>query len=176
MVKPWAQNLRQNLPACSKADDLAEAWAMYCRNIPWSWFATLTFDPARRGWGEENQERTLVQWLTRIDEGCREQQQRGTPLPPIIGRVYAAGSSELTCAGMRHYHLLVGGVGSLRRLLYMDVWNYMAGYARIYPFDATRAEMNRYCFKYCCKGGHHAESWWYRLEIPGMKVLLPKVT
>lgn len=145
-------------------DGLAEAWAEFCSKVPWVWFATLTFDDARHKWGDENRERAVRLWLNRIDRAANRAD--GPVKPAIIRRVYAAGSTELTCAKAVHFHLLVGGVGHSFRFFWMEEWNRMAGFARIYAYDQGRAEMNKYCFKYVCKGGHNAESWWHNLEIP----------
>jgi hypothetical protein len=54
--------------------------------------------------------------------------------------------------GVIHYHALAAGVQELRRLTWMDIWQELAGYARIEPIR-DRAAVPRYVSKYVVKGG-----------------------
>jgi hypothetical protein len=51
-----------------------------------------------------------------------------------------------------HYHALMAGVQDLRRLMWMDRWNELAGFARIEPIESAAA-VSRYVSKYVVKGG-----------------------
>lgn len=54
------------------------------------------------------------------------------------GVVWARGT-ELQIRGAIHFHALVGGVPPhIRRLDYLDYWNEMAGFARIYEYEQGR--------------------------------------
>jgi len=54
--------------------------------------------------------------------------------------------------GVIHYHALLAGVQELRRLSWMDLWNELAGYARIEPIR-DGSVVRRYVSKYVAKGG-----------------------
>ncbi len=61
---------------------------------------------------------------------------------------------EMQRRGVLHFHALLGGerVDELRRLLLMDRWNQLAGFARIEAPRSGRA-VRSYCAKYVTKGG-----------------------
>ncbi len=52
--------------------------------------------------------------------------------------------------GRFHLHALIGNVGHLRRMFWVDYWNEQAGFARILPFN-PRSGAAYYCAKYVTK-------------------------
>ena len=65
--------------------------------------------------------------------------------------VYWCRAMEWQRRGVIHYHALLGGVGNLRRLSYMDRWKELAGFAKIQPPHGDEA-VRRYVAKYVTKG------------------------
>jgi len=55
---------------------------------------------------------------------------------------------ELNIQGIPHFHLLMGNLGQVRRLTWMDEWEY--GYARIYPYNPKLGAAH-YLTKYTVK-------------------------
>jgi len=59
---------------------------------------------------------------------------------------------ELQRRGTIHFHVLVAGVGDVRRLTIMDEWARLAGWARIRPVE-HQDRVAKYVSKYVAKGG-----------------------
>ena len=67
-------------------------------------------------------------------------------------RLSWARGSESQARGTLHYHVLLTGVGDVRRLTFMDLWDELAGMARIRP--VSRQDLvAKYVAKYVAKGG-----------------------
>ena len=54
--------------------------------------------------------------------------------------------------GVLHFHAVIAGVAGQRRSHWVQVWNDLAGYARIEPIRNTGAVL-RYLSKYVRRGG-----------------------
>jgi hypothetical protein len=127
-------------------DPLSEAWADFLGRWPWDWFGTHTFRVETHPEAADKVFRVFVSKINRRLYGVRwNKHKRG------IRWVRAL---ELQRRGVIHFHTLMGGAGlsELRRLEWMDLWNELAGYARITQPENSDA-VRRYCAKYVIKGG-----------------------
>jgi len=114
---------------------LTEAWGQFLGQFEWDWFVSLTFReevPTFRA-------HRLVRWYT-------SDLEKAAGVPIFWFRADEYGER----LGRFHIHLLIGNVGHLRRLNWMDEWNRRAGYARILPFEKTKGAAF-YCAKYVTK-------------------------
>lgn len=126
------------------SEELREAWIRFLSRWRWEWFATFTFRDAVHPEAADKRFRVL------ISKGNRE----------LYGRRWAkhrkgiqwARALEYQRRGVLHYHALLSKVGDLRRLTYMDVWNRLAGFAKIEPVRSEGA-VRGYVSKYVIKGG-----------------------
>lgn len=68
--------------------------------------------------------------------------------------VWAVRASEYQKRGVLHYHVLMGGgVRTLRRLSWGDLWQEIGGgFAQVLPYDRNRGAV-QYLTKYAVKGG-----------------------
>ena len=127
------------------ATDLRGAWATFLGQYPWQWFGTFTF---RRGEvhpeAADKRFRLFISKANRALYGPRWAKKR-------MGISWVRGL-ERQRRGTVHYHALFSGVGKLRRLTYMDLWDQLAGFARI---EAPRNQRRvlEYISKYVVKGG-----------------------
>ena len=127
--------------------DLVSAWSTYVESLgTWDWFATLTF---RSEVHPESADKRYRVWCSKINRELFGNRwwKRGRGVRWIR-------ALELQRRGVIHFHVLLGapGLGDLRRLRWMDVWDDLAGWARIEPPRSAGA-VRRYCAKYVVKGG-----------------------
>lgn len=125
----------------------------------WNWYMTMTFrfentkhgschpekaDKLFRHWLDDiNKESFGRNYKKRADKGC------------LVARATEIGSK----GGLLHYHALGGNLPSRISLLnmeYKEVWNGLAGFARIYPYDRSQGGA-----AYLCKSAYA----WKRGEI-----------
>jgi len=119
------------------SQELKQAWGDFVDQVGnrkgnWDWFATLTFrdrseEEQARGWtkaGWNYTERACNRFLTALGDlkGLHD-------LWWFKAREYQA------WRGVPHYHLLIGGVGELRRDEMWSWWFHRYGFARILPYD-----------------------------------------
>ena len=130
-----------------QAEILTDAWATFLERQPWDWFCTLTF----RGDAihPESADKRFRVWTSKINR-----ELYGPRWWKHGQGVRWVRALEMQRRGVIHYHALLGGAGvdELRRLVWMDEWNRLAGFARIEP-PRDGAAVRRYCAKYVAKGG-----------------------
>jgi hypothetical protein len=114
---------------------LAEGWGQFLSRFSWDWFLSLTFRDEVKSFRAHR----LFGYFVRDLE-------RAAGIPIFWFRADEIGSH----GGRFHIHALIGNVGHLRRLSWMDRWNCLAGYARILPFEARKGAAY-YCAKYVTK-------------------------
>jgi len=114
---------------------LVEGWGQFLSQFSWDWFLTLTF---REPVGSFRAHRLFGYFVRDI--------QKAAGVPIFWFRADEIG----THLGRFHMHALIGNVGNLRRMTWVDRWNDLAGYARILPFNAERGAAF-YCAKYIAK-------------------------
>jgi hypothetical protein len=112
-----------------------EAWGEFLSQFKWDWFVTLTFREEPPTFRAHRLVRFFLADLERV---------AGTPIFWFRADDYGER------LGRFHIHLLVGNVGHMRRLSWMDEWNRRAGIARIDPFDGAKGAAF-YCAKYVAK-------------------------
>jgi len=146
------------------SQDLREAWAELLAAYPWDWTGTFTFRTPRacdlsvyskrhrppRATGlvhPETADKTFRLYVSKINRALYGPRwyKKG------LGVNWARGL-EFQRRGTTHYHALFSGTGELRRLTYMDLWNELAGFARI-ESPRDRQDVVRYISKYVVKGG-----------------------
>lgn len=112
----------------------------------WDWFGHLTFREEKH---PEAAEKIFKKWVFEINRkifGVRFYSR------PDDGVLWARGT-EKQQRGVIHFHFLMSRVpGDLERLVMMDAWDKLAGFARIHPFEAARGAES-YVVKYAAKGG-----------------------
>jgi hypothetical protein len=114
---------------------LVEGWGQFLSQFSWDWFLTLTF---REPVGSFRAHRLFGYFVRDIEKAA------GVP-------IFWFRADEIgTHLGRFHMHALMGNVGNLRRMTWVDRWNDLAGYARILPFRADRGAAF-YCAKYIAK-------------------------
>jgi len=114
---------------------LVEGWGQFLIQFFWDWFVTLTFRDEVPSFRAHRQ----FEWFMR-------QLERAAGMPIFWFR-----ADEIGLRGGRfHIHALVGNVGNLRRMTFIDLWNEKVGFARIWPFDSKRGAAY-YCAKYIAK-------------------------
>jgi hypothetical protein len=113
----------------------------------WDWFGHLTFREEKH---PEAAEKIFKKWVHGINRkvfGMRYWNRKDRD-----GVMWARGS-EMQQRGVLHYHFLMSRVpGDLKRLVMMDEWNKLAGFARIHPFEVAKGG-ETYVVKYAAKGG-----------------------
>ena len=126
--------------------DVPRAWGAFLEGWHWSWFTTNTF---RNDTHPEAAGKTWNRWIHQLNRhifGVRYTKRLHD------GVIWARGL-EYQRRGVIHFHALIGRVpATVRRLDWMDVWDGLAGYARIEPYDPTRGA-RYYLGKYVLKGG-----------------------
>lgn len=123
---------------------LPEIWATFLDKPEWSWswYGHFTFrdvlNPYTGLKHHVHPETALKTWdkfihgLNREIYGVRYWKRKHQ------GVVWARGT-ELQIRGAIHFHALIGGIPStVRRLDYLDVWNDLAGFARIFAYEQGR--------------------------------------
>lgn len=113
----------------------------------WDWFGHLTFRDEKH---PEAAEKLFKNWTHQINRkifGMRYWNRKDTD-----GVLWARGT-EKQQRGVIHYHFLMSRVpGAINRLVMMDAWDKLAGFARIHPFVAAHGAES-YVVKYAAKGG-----------------------
>lgn len=113
----------------------------------WDWYGHLTFKDEIH---PEAADKIFMKWVHNINRhifGSRYWNRLDRD-----GVLWARGL-ETQKRGVIHYHFLMSRVpGEVKRLVMMDAWNSMAGFARIYPFEAGKGAEYYIC-KYAAKGG-----------------------
>lgn len=146
-------------PRASPAERAAivEGWReMLCR-WEWDWFATLTFRPRyAKAVGSharlphpEMQDKLFRVWVSKLNRALfgPRWHKKGLGVRWVRAR-------EHHKAGGTHYHALMAcqGLRDVRRLDWMDVWEQLAGYARIEE-PKTQEDVSGYVAKYMAKEG-----------------------
>lgn len=114
---------------------LVEGWGQFLSQFSWDWFVTLTF----RDWVVSFRAHRLFGYFVRDLE-------KAAGIPIFWFRADEIGPH----GGRFHIHALIGNVGNLRRMTWVDRWDRLAGYARILPFSSKRGAAY-YCAKYVAK-------------------------
>jgi hypothetical protein len=113
--------------------------------FPWQWWATFTF---REAWvhpeAADKLFRVFISKANRALHGPRWA-KKGLGVSWVRGL-------ERQRRGTIHYHVLLSGVGRLRRYTYERLWRELAGFARI-ERPRSRGRVLRYITKYVVKGG-----------------------
>jgi len=131
----------------SKSQALKIAWGDFLSGLgKWDWWATLTFrdrseEEIKRGWtkvGSQYSGRAFKSFIKEL------QKETGSEIDWVSAREYQH------WRGVPHYHALISGVESLRRLSWMDWWYGRYGMARIKPYDALKGA-GWYISKYVAK-------------------------
>jgi hypothetical protein len=132
-------------PRSPNPNRLKAAWAEFLGRWSWEWFCTLTFVEARVH--PERAEKCFRVWLAKVNTAAfgRRWRRRGK------GVLWARGA-EYQRRGSLHFHVLIAGVGAVRRLSLMDEWAKLGGWARIRPVQRQEL-VRRYVAKYVAKGG-----------------------
>ncbi len=125
-------------------EQLAEAWVAFLSRWEWEWFATFTFRDITHPESADKRFRVLISKGNRELYGPRWHKKN-------IGIQWVR-AMEMQKRGVLHFHALLNNVQNLHRLEYMEIWNEMAGYARIMPVISDVA-VRRYVSKYVIKGG-----------------------
>lgn len=115
-----------------------DAFGEWISTPVWQWFVSLTF--ARWDTSKWQAEELWQAWLNSLLLTCKA---RGYPRP-FYFRV-----TELQKRGTVHYHVLLGGVGEIRRLLFKDLWE-LHGFARVLKYEPGKGA-NYYVGKYLSK-------------------------
>jgi hypothetical protein len=98
--------------------EIEDAYANWIDAYHWQWFATLTF----RGYASvSNTNRRFKSWIDAVEKGT------GTGTFRWV-RVIERYPSN-------HLHVLVGGIADSRGEKWIELWENLAGDARIEPFD-----------------------------------------
>ena len=127
---------------------LRRAYGEFIARWPWEWFATFTFTYATH---PERALKLFNVWrsmLSRELYGRRWYKRHPYGIRSVV-------AVEHHKSGQIHLHALLAGVGDLRRLTWMDIWERLddlAGYPRIYPVENNSA-VSCYVTKYVTKDG-----------------------
>jgi hypothetical protein len=129
-----------------QGEELVNEWAAFLDHWPWDWFTTNTF---REEIHPESAGKVWNKWLHQLNReifGSRYWNR------PNDGVIWARGL-EYQRRGVIHFHGLIGRVPELTApLVWMDKWNDLAGFARIFPYDPGKGA-RFYLSKYVLKGG-----------------------
>ena len=134
-------DLRSRFPK----QELKAAWVELLGRYAWEWFCTLTF---RQAWVHpERADKCFRVWLAMVNQAAFGKRWRRQGK----GVLWARGI-EFQRRGSVHFHVLLARVGNVRRLSMMDVWDGLAGWARIRPVE-HQDRVAKYVAKYVAKGG-----------------------
>lgn len=126
--------------SCRAVNPLRQGWVNLLSRYKWDWFTTLTFRDIPRTYTAINRAKQFL----RAIEG-KEKRKVGYYL-----------AMELNRSGTPHFHALMGNLDGVRRLTWMDRWEY--GYARIYPYEVDKGA-NYYITKYVVKENYQSSGW-----------------
>jgi hypothetical protein len=120
---PSLQSTTQRLcdPRSHYLQQLKQAWAEFLGQWTWEWFCTLTFVEDRVH--PERADKCFRVWLARVNEAAYGKRWRRQGK----GVTWARGA-EFQRRGSIHFHVLLFGVGALKRLAMMDEWAKLAGW------------------------------------------------
>jgi hypothetical protein len=140
-ASPGPCDLRSRFPK----QELKDGWVELLGRWPWEWFCTLTFVEPRVH--PERADKCFRVWLAKVnqDRFGKHWRRRGK------GVLWARGV-EYQRRGSVHFHVLLAHVGNVRRLVMMDEWAELAGWARIRPVE-HQDRVAKYVAKYVAKGG-----------------------
>ena len=128
---------------------LVRAWIEMLGRYPFDWFFTGTFRDHVHPEAAEKRYRRFINDLNRSLYGRHWMKKPGCGVYWIV-------AWERQQRNVLHLHALIGDNEDLnnraRRLIWMDYWNRLAGFARIEPIADSQATI-RYVCKYVAKGG-----------------------
>jgi len=104
---------------------LRDVWAKWLNEWDWEWFVTLTF---RQQVGIVEADKLWRKWIRELNEALDERVGYFRVMEWHKGRK------------VPHFHALMLNLQGTRRLTWMDRWNTLAGYARIWPYDGSKAK------------------------------------
>jgi len=122
---------------CKYSESLRKVKREFCSFLnrwEWDWYVTLTY---RGSPGITKAKKLFRLWL-----GCLEEEEKIKP--------YYVRFLEWQKRGVPHFHLLMGNMGEVKRLKWMDRWYDLAGIARIYPYNRNLGAgyyLGKYLFK-----------------------------
>lgn len=114
---------------------LREVWAEWLNEWDWEWFVTLTF---KEEVGIMKAERLWRRWVRELNEALDDR----------VG--YFRVMEWQKNRKVPHFHALMLNLHGARRLTWMDRWNALAGYARIWPYQKDKGA-DHYLSKYVIK-------------------------
>ena len=121
--------------AFSMNRQLTEAWGQFLLQFSWDWFVTLTF---RDEVGSFRAHRLFGYFVRDLEKAA------GIP-------IFWFRADEIGPHGGRfHIHALIGNVAHLRRMTWVDRWDWLAGFARILAFNPEKGAAY-YTAKYVAK-------------------------
>lgn len=118
-----------------QVNPLKESWSTFLNKFCWDWWVTLTFRDKQT---TKSANRKWNKWLRGLEKELDD--QVGYFRVTEVGRV----------ANRLHFHALMLNLRGVRRLSWMDEWDLIAGYARIFPYEKTKGA-NYYLCKYVTK-------------------------
>jgi hypothetical protein len=129
---------------------LVEAWTTFLGRWRWDWFATFTFrnDVAQH---PEAADKLFRVWCSKLNRRLH-----GVRWYKYGDGVRWMRAAEPHKSGKIHFHALVGDdrLALEDPFEWMEVWNKLAGFARIFPpWSSDAALVRAYCSKYVVKGG-----------------------
>lgn len=140
------------------AQTLPEAWRDFLGTFHWEWFCNLTFRDAVHPEAASKRFRLWVSELNRSLYGKNWHKR-----PRALGGVHWCCALEWQKRGVLHFHALVGGKRATEyrgddlfrsdRFVWMDRWEQLAGFSRLYLVDDQDSAVRRYVSKYVAKGG-----------------------
>ena len=122
-------------PQKVKSKCLRDTWSEWLNRYDWEWWCTFTF---RDNVTAKTANRKWYKWLRMAENELADS--------PGYFRV----TEMQTGRQVLHFHALMLNVKRLRRLTYMDHWDHLAGFARIYPYQKDKGA-NHYLTKYISK-------------------------
>ena len=132
-----------------RASPLQEAWLDLLGIYPWQWFGNFTFAD------HVHPERANKCWRVFISKLNRSLYGRNWKRKDNQGVAWVR-AIEYQKRGVIHFHALLADIKDMnhtcRRLTWMDEWEALAGYARIYK-PASVEDCTRYVTKYVIKDG-----------------------
>lgn len=122
-LKQAMDDYEEGRPALTIAQ-VKKSWGEWLyENWEWEWYATLTF---RENVGIKRADALWRKWYTQLVTETGKDVQ------------YVRFAEWQRHRGVLHYHALLLNVKYVRRLKWMDRWNAMAGFARIYAYDSKK--------------------------------------
>lgn len=139
-----------------------EAWRQWLSQLPWDWFATLTFtDEIHPDWAN----RLWHRWSRQLSEEAfgRRYRKRGVGVSWVR-------ATEYTKRGVLHYHSLLNGVSGLKRLSWKDNWEGLGTFRRHRESSVVKSEKPIKLFRDSGKGYYHC----YDIYVARTKKMRPK--